>query len=243
MSIEGFKQKCGYEIEGMWLPRVTAITSIISQYPLFLKERGYFDDAASWGQFVHQMLGMVAKQERFAQTEQTLLLAQTFQNWIIENDVLFQNPKENVERRVFDAQGAYAGTIDLVCHVRGQKSIIDLKTSSQISPEYLLQTAGYMAAYNKQEKGECQTRWILRIDQYEECMGCLAQQRTRGKKIFLRGGNASCNHQWSSPQVVGEFIELKEYEQDVRAFVAAKELWEWHHRNLLKKISNYPKHA
>ena len=69
MSIEGFKQKNGYEIDGMWLPRVTAITSVVSKYPLFLKERGYFNEAAKWGHFVHKMFGNLARHERFEETE------------------------------------------------------------------------------------------------------------------------------------------------------------------------------
>ena len=241
MSIEGFKQKNGYEIDGMLLPRVTAITSVVSKYPLFLKERGYFNEAAKWGHFVHKMFGNLARHERFEETETTMKLSQTFHDWIFENDILLQNPKEDIEKRVVHTELAYAGTLDLVAHVKGRISIIDFKTGTQMSPEYLLQTAGYMAAYNETAKVPSETRWILRVDHYQECIGCLAQKRERGARVFVREGKSTCNHQWSSLKTTGEFIELTEYEQDFRAFIAAKELWEWHHKTMLRAISNYPK--
>ncbi len=241
MSIEGFKQKYGYEIEGMWLPRVTAITSVVSKYPLFLKDRGHFDEAAQWGHFVHKMFGNLARHERFEETETTAKLSQTFHDWMFENDSILQ--KEDIEKRVVHTELAYAGTLDLVAQVKGRVSIIDLKTGSQLNPEFLLQTAGYMAAYNETAQNPCETRWILRIDHYAECMGCLAQKRERGSRVFVRRGKTACNHQWSSLKTTGEFVELKEYEQDFNAFIAAKELWEWHHKTMLSAIANYPKNA
>ena len=44
MGIETFKDKCGYEIGEMWLPRVTAITSILHKPNLYR----YFAEAANY---------------------------------------------------------------------------------------------------------------------------------------------------------------------------------------------------
>jgi len=38
-----------------------------------------------------------------------------------------------------------------------------------------------------------------------------------------------------------EFLELKEYEEDLQAFLSAKEVWEWYHRSFLRKVANYQK--
>lgn len=109
--------------------------------------------------------------------------------------------------------------------------------------EYSLQTAAYFGAYNKgkAKSEQCETRWILRIDQYSHCLGCFAKKREKGGKVRVAEGNQFCNHQWSAVEGIVELAELQNHEHDIEAFLSAKELWEWYHKDLLGKIENYPK--
>ncbi|HEY4476307.1 MAG: hypothetical protein A3J30_00265 [Candidatus Wildermuthbacteria bacterium RIFCSPLOWO2_02_FULL_47_9c] len=247
MRIDLFKQKFGYEIEDMWLPRVTAITSIISKFPFALKNRRGFREHLEWGTEVHEFIGAMLQNPGLNNEKQDprlIPIAESVASWQREYGVKLEDPKHDVERRVHNRELAYAGTIDLVAHVGDRKGLIEIKTGKQLVEEYFLQTAAYFnALVNSGASGhEYEARWILRIDQYEECEGCQARRKRRGYSSFVNGGVEQCNHQWSLPKADLEFLELPEYEQDLRAFFAAKELWEWNNRVHLRKIVNYPKH-
>jgi len=54
------------------------------------------------------------------------------------------------EARVCDIEMEYAGTLDAVAKMKdGSLALVDLKFASHISPEYYLQTAGYVATFEK----------------------------------------------------------------------------------------------
>jgi hypothetical protein len=139
----------------------------------------------------------------------------------------------------------YAGTIDMVAEVQGTLGVVDLKTSNSMQDEYFLQTAAYLHAYNKgvSKKEQGKTRWILRIDQYQECRGCFARKIEKVGPERVTKGKASCNHQWGGAKGEVEFQELPDQEKDLEAFFCAKEVWEWSHRDMLKRIVNYPKNV
>lgn len=245
MGIDLFKQKFGYEIEGMWLPRVTAITSMISKFPFVLRDKRGFREHLEWGTEVHEFIGdMLQNSGSNEQDSRLLSIAESLASWQQEYGVKLADPKHDVERRVYDRELAYAGTVDLVAQVGDRKGLIEIKTGKQLVGEYFLQTAAYFnALVSSSASGhEYEVRWILRIDQYEECEGCQARRRRRGYSSFVDEGLEICNHQWGAPKADFEFLELPEYEQDLRAFFAAKELWEWNNRVHLRKIINYPKH-
>ncbi len=245
MGIDLFKQKCGYEIEGMWLPRVTAITSLVSKFPFSLRETRQFRERLGWGTLVHEFVGNALQEpgeSALGQDPQLQPIAEKLLDWQEKYGIQVVDPKRDVERRVHDVAFAYAGTVDLVAQVGGSPALIEIKTGAQLASEYFLQTAAYLHALSgANAETPYKRRWILRIDQYEECEGCLAKQRRRGSAVFFQGGLEICNHQWSFPKAEFEFLELPEYEQDIRAFFAAKELWEWSNRVHLRKIVNYPK--
>jgi hypothetical protein len=240
MTVDFFKQRYGYEIEGIWLPRVTAITSLISKAFLFANQ-----GSADWGTLVHSTIAQVLKRENKETVPcvQPSILA--FQEWQKEYKVKIADPKEDIEKRVHDFDAGYAGTLDMVAEVQGRIGVVDLKTSNGMQDAYFLQTAAYLNAYNKgatkKERGE--TRWILRIDQYEECRGCFARKKEKDGTERITKGKASCNHQWGSARGEVEFQELPNQEKDLEAFLAAKEVWEWSHRDFLKRIVNYPKNV
>ena len=240
MSIDYFKHKYGYEIEDIWMPRVTAITSLISR-PFF---NGSYR-SAEWGNRVHSAVEKILKQEEYEVEKKIEPTLRVFAQWQKEYTVRIINPKEDIECKVYDFENGYAGTRDMVDEVKGRRGVVDLKTGNSIRDEYSLQTAAYLNAYDKGaiKKLQANERWILRIDQYEECKGCFAKKKEKDGKERVFEGNEWCNHQWSLPTGAAEFLELDGYEEDLKAFLAAKEVWEWYYRSFLRKVVNYPKNT
>ncbi len=165
---------------------------------------------------------------------------------------------EFMERRIWSSRHRYAGTLDALAWIDGKFGVLDIKTSTGFYPEYNLQTAAYVTALqefdvkrNLSLPRDVETRWILRIDQRRICAGCGAMLREKGGRQKIRdphrrgahlgrpGGKTLCPdeaHEWGAPE--GD-VELKEFPfvfKDMKAFVAAKTLWEWEHDYWLKKI-------
>jgi len=252
MGIETFKQQCGYEIDKMWLPRVTSITSILNkpnlfryfaESPNFMAAQERLDNAAAWGTMTHEVVGKMLGGKIVKPDAKIMPSIKAFQEWQGANTLKISNSKEDIEKRVVNKEHMFAGTIDLVAEVNGVRGVIDVKTSTGIWEEHYLQTAAYLSAFNEKAKAKekCKTRWILRIDQYEECLGCRAKRREKEGMVRVTGGKRICNHQWSEKKGMVEFKELEGYEEDVQAFLAAKELWEWYNRKFLRRILNYKK--
>lgn len=247
-----FRKKYGHEIGGIWVPRVTAITEIIAK-PALLK---YYADqenfevaqqslrnAANWGTLTHITIEKLFKMEQVGIDPKIAPSIEAFFEWKSQHDVKIQDPQNDIERMVFDAENIYAGKMDVLAEIDGKIGILDIKTGTGIWDEYFLQTAAYMNAFNSMadKKEEAKTRWILRIDQYEECLNCGGKQRIKSGKDVVKGGQSYCNHEFAPPTGIYEFRELEDFEGDIKAFLNAKKLWEWYNRNLLKKIRNYPK--
>jgi hypothetical protein len=240
MTVDFFKHKYGYEVEGMWMPRVTAICALISR-PFFSASFR----SADWGTVVHQAIEKSLKGEQGSAEEKIAPSLFAFKKWKEANEVKIVDPTADIERRVCDFENGYAGTIDMVVSAQGERGIVDVKTGNAMRDEYSLQTAAYLGAYNKgaSKKLQASARWILRIDQYEECKGCFARKNEKSGKERIVGGNEYCCHQWSLPTGEAEFVKLDDAEHDFEAFLAAKEVWEWYHRVPLRKVANYPKNV
>lgn len=238
MTVDFFKYKYGYELEGMWLPRVTAVTSLVSKSFLFSNQ-----GSADWGTLVHETIAHILKKEAVAALPSIQPSLAAFHTWQREYSVKIADPQVHIETRVYDMDAGYAGTIDMVAEVQGTVGVVDLKTSNGMQDAYFLQTAAYLNAYNKgvSKREHAKTRWILRIDQYQECRGCLARKKEKDGTERITKGRSSCNHQWAGAKGEVEFQELPNQEKDLEAFLSAKEVWEWSHRDMLKRIVNYPK--
>ncbi|MBI1971538.1 MAG: hypothetical protein HYS52_01665 [Candidatus Wildermuthbacteria bacterium] len=236
MTLDFFKQRYGYEIGGTWMPRVTAVTAMVSKAGFFASQ-----ESTDWGSTVHEAIGRLIQNENDSFDAGLLPSLKAFRQWSQASDFTIESPADAIEKRVFDKDHLYAGTVDLIARVKGRLGIIDIKTGSAIRDEYALQTAAYFNAYNKSQRKDkqCKTRWILRIDQYAECRGCLARQRAARRRAT--GGNPLCNHVWSEQKAGIDFEEFPHHDQDLEAFLSAKELWEWYNRDWLKKIHNYPR--
>ena len=237
MTLEVFKEKCGYEIDGVWLPRVTSIlSSSFSMWP-------GLNQAAAWGTMMHEAVQGILRGDQERIDAKLTISIEEFRKWYKEHPLHLFDPAKDIEKRVYDIKNRYAGTIDVVAEFDGRVGIIDIKTSTKIPREHLLQTAAYLNAYNANcEKGKaCETRWILRIDQYQECMGCLAKRREKYGRARTSEGNPLCNHQWSLTKGEVEWKELENYEKDLAAFFARRDRWEQKHEEWLQKIPNYPR--
>jgi hypothetical protein len=250
MTLDFFKEKHGYEIEGVWFPRVTTIIALTNT-AYFLngsdpsKSRFGIEQAAEWGTITHETVEKILKKETVQVEARMAITIEAFQDWHDQNQMKIADPENDLEKRVLDMDHGYAGTVDIVAEINGVTGIMDLKTSTSILREHSLQTAAYMNAYNKMEEGDrvCTTRWILRIDQYQECLGCLAKRREKYGRARVAGGKSVnwrvCNHQWSATRGEVEFRELKNHEKDFEAFLDLKERWGWNNKEWLDKIPNY----
>ena len=246
MTVDLFKEKYGHEIENVWFPRVTSITALANGSS-FLKKadpfgrRFGFQQAALWGTMIHEVVEKILKGEEAQFDARIAPSVDTFLRWRAQYPFSVADPASDIERRVVDLEHGYAGTVDIIAEVDGVLSIVDLKTSTSLTKEYGLQTAAYMNAYNTMEDQACEKRWILRLDQYEECAGCQARMREKYGRTRITGGNELCSHQWSSIKGEIEFQELGGYEQDLERFFSLKERWEWANKEWLDKIPNYEK--
>ncbi len=251
-----FKEVNGYEIDGVWYPRVTKILEIKSKPGLevFFKEVGDYasveeikNRSAEQGSLVHAAIQDFLTGKNANVPEEISPGVDAFKRFNKTRNIVFH--KEYVERRIISRHHRYAGTVDALATIDGKFGVLDIKTSTGFYPEYNLQTAAYVLALQEFSvrrelglSGDIQTRWILRINQHRVCRSCGALLREKGgrKKIRTPRGVTSCatqdNHEWGD--MTGD-VELKEFPYvygDIKAFMAAKALWEWENSYMLKKI-------
>lgn len=241
-NLQHFKGMSGYEVDGIWYPRVTKIVDIKAKPALyrFYAEMNNFSEgeavkkqSASEGTLIHEtvekiLIGEKPKIDPLIKPAVTAFL-EFFEGKNIQVD------SEFVEKQIVNFDERYAGTMDALALIDGKFGVLDIKTSQAIYRDYNLQTSAYMAALQKDFKN-LQTRWILRIDQTKTCGKCGATLREKGgrekiKLPWLNGTTSekakNCEHEWL--ELKGE-IELKEFPywyEDYQAFLGAKKLWEW----------------
>lgn len=244
-----FKEKCGYEIDGFWYPRVTKILDIKSKPALYF----YYGEAASYkaaqestqksaeeGTMIHEVVEniLLGKNPEVPASIKPAISA--FIDYLERNNI--QTSPELVERRIFNKTHRYAGTIDAMVLMDGKFGVMDIKTSQGIYRDYNLQTAAYMDALVPEFKN-LQTRWIARIDQIHTCLNCAATMRPKGdrnkiRKPWPRNGLicASDAHEWGELKGLVEVKEFPNWRADFDAFLGAKILWQWENEGWLKKI-------
>lgn len=256
-SAEEFKAVNGYEINGIWYPRVTKILDIKSKPALegFFKEMESYASAedvknksAAEGTLVHGAIQKLAVGEEMTVPEEIRPAAEAFQQFNEKRKIVFH--PEFIERQIWSMRHRYAGTVDALATVDGKFGVLDIKTSTGFYPEYNLQTAAYVSALQEfpikkqlSLPSEVQTRWILRVNQHKICRKCRATLREKGGRSKVRNGKTKgvvlCGngeHEWG--EVEGE-VELREFPylyKDIKAFVAAKILWEWENDYWLRQI-------
>lgn len=246
-NAESFKAANGYDIDGLWYPRVTKIVSIKAKPALyrFYGEAENFNagqaisrESAREGTLIHEIVeSILLGQKPDIEPAVAPAINSFLQFWEQRN--IHVTP-ELVERRVVSRDHRYAGTVDALALIDGKFGVLDIKTSQAIYRDYNLQTAAYTDAL-KSDFRNLQTRWILRIDQIQACNRCGAVRRVKGgrEKIKIQWNNKAmkqCSHDWS--ELAGD-IELREFpywQSDFEAFLGAKRLWEWENEGWLKEI-------
>ncbi len=246
---EQFKAENGYTIDGAWYPRVTKIISIKAKpvlYKYYAQVGGYekgqaiAEASAREGTLVHE----VVQAAMLGGTPEVPDSIKPSYDAYIEfaNSNNIKTQKDYIERRFLHSVHRYAGTIDALAEIGGKFGVLDIKTSQGIYRDYNLQTAAYMDPLQS-EFENLQTRWILRIDQKQKCEKCAGTRRTKGGReniksapnkyaLFMR----CFPHQWTAPQGIVELEEFPDWRDDFETFLAAKKLWEWENKDMLKKI-------
>lgn len=257
---EAFQKSCGHDVNGEWLPRVTHILSIKSKPALdiFFKEMGSYDAAeavkaksAEEGTKVHEVVQALGVGKDIAIADDLKPVAEAFLEFNKTAGIVFH--PYFVERSIWSQLHRYSGTIDALATINGKFGVLDIKTSTGFYSDYNLQTAAYVLALQENEikkalslPGEIQTRWILRVDQTKTCMRCGASLREKGGRNKVRAsktdngnghcGNAHEDHYWGASKGIIELREFPYYIRDIKAFLAAKTLWEWENDYWLRRI-------
>ncbi len=241
-----FKKSCGYEIDGMWYPRVTSIISIKAKPALykFYADHGDFATAeamknksAQEGTLVHDVIERLLTSQEVPIPDAVKPIVDAFREFRNQHDIV----AHQIETKIFSKKHGYAGTIDVLAEVDGKLGILDIKTSYAIYRDYGIQTAAYVEALYELPSIPDLTRWILRLDQSRACLrACGARLREKGGSSKIKTNRHpqahTCSHIWGDLTGDIEFKELKDYDHDLSAFLASKTLWEWEHDYWISKI-------
>ncbi|MEK7579768.1 MAG: hypothetical protein AAB469_01075 [Patescibacteria group bacterium] len=241
-DLNHFKGKSGYEIDGVWYPRVTSIVSIKAKPALykFYADQGSFSageavkaKSAEEGTLIHETIEAILSGKQAVVPHSIKPAIDAFLEFKKENEIV----PMKIEERVISKNKWYAGTVDVIGKLNGRLGVLDIKTSYSIYRDYGIQTAAYVEAI-KENNIFPTTRWVLRIDQAKECLKCGAKMREKGGNVKVRGGILNCQHKFSELKGEIELKELENFEEDLMAFLACKDLWVWEHDHWIKKIKN-----
>lgn len=244
----------GHDRDGTWFPRVTKILDVKSKPGLeaFFREMGSFESAeevknksAEEGSLVHETVQKVAVGEPVDIPASIAPAVAAFQDFALKRGVRLH--PDFIERPVISFKNKYTGTVDALAEVDGKFGVLDIKTSTGFFREYNLQTAAYVLALQEPESHRTlslprgiETRWILRINQHRVCATCKATLREKGGRNKIRNakvkGCAEDAHEWGEPEGDVELREFPYYYGDIKAFLAAKTLWEWEHSYWLRQV-------
>jgi hypothetical protein len=242
-SLSNFRERAGYEIDGVWYPRVTAIVSIkakpalyryYAQMPGIREAEEAKERSAEEGSRVHDAVEAIFKGHQPIMDEITRPPIEAFYEFLRNTHV---RPLL-VEERLVSRQYRYAGTVDVVAEINGVIGVLDIKTSKAVYRDYGMQTAAYAAALREDTTlPHPETSWILRLDQCQTCAVCGGTLRTKGGNSQVNGrGSRRCPHRWGPSAGQFEFLELSNSEHDFQAFLAAKRLWEWEYFEYLARM-------
>lgn len=240
-SIDNFRDENGYEIDGIWYPRVTAIVSIKAKPALYAFYAGLPDfktgediknKSAEEGTLLHETVEAILRKEPIVIPEQVKPAITAFMEFYNKNDLI----AHKIEERVISKKHHFAGTMDVLAELNGVLGVLDIKTSVAIYRDYSMQTSAYIEALSEDKTIPPLTRWILRLDQSKHCLKCTATLRDKGGREKIRGEKVKCTHEWGQMKGEVELKELKTFESDIKAFLACKSLWEWENEYWLKKI-------
>ena len=82
-----------------------------------------------------------------------------FQSWEHGREIEYVHTEHQVISELYK----FGGTIDILCRIDGVLSLIDLKTSKSLYPEFVVQVAAYGRAYEEQESQKIGKYHLLRL--------------------------------------------------------------------------------
>jgi CRISPR/Cas system-associated exonuclease Cas4 (RecB family) len=161
-----------YYVDGVFKPSVTKILQEAMPMPFALRQwigevgndkaKEKLEKAGERGTAIHNacedlLRGIEIDLTQFPlESDKKCLVA--FKNWCAE----YQPEVVEIEKTLA-SQSGYAGTLDILCKIKGQLTIVDIKTSSAVYDEHLLQITAYMKALQEMT-GEFADRMILHLN-------------------------------------------------------------------------------
>ncbi|MEK6826199.1 MAG: hypothetical protein AABX90_01060, partial [Nanoarchaeota archaeon] len=136
-DLNHFKGKTGYEIDGIWYPRVTSIISIKAKPALykFYADQSSFSAAesiksksADEGTLIHKTIEAILAGNAAAIPHSIQPAINAFLEFKKNNEIV----PMKVEERVVSKKNWYAGTVDVIGKLNGQLGVLDIKTSYSI---------------------------------------------------------------------------------------------------------------
>ena len=128
--------------------------------------RRFTDEAADIGSIVHAYAEAKLKGEDAGlpwekdDNQAVMKACGAFDEWFKAHDVKCLAS----EMMIFSKSMFYAGTCDFYGYIDGELVVADLKTSSGIWNDYLLQVAAYQLAIEEEANVKISARWIIRLD-------------------------------------------------------------------------------
>lgn len=240
-DIKSFKDANGYEIDGIWYPRVTAIVGIkakpalymfYASLPNFKAGEEIKNRSAEEGTLIHNTIEAILKKEPVVVEDRIKPAIAAFMEFYQSHDVI----PHKIEERIHSKKHHYAGTMDVLAEVNGTLGVLDVKTSIAIYRDYSMQTSAYIQALAEDPNMPPLTRWIFRVDQSKKCLKCSATLRDKGGREKIRNEKVKCNHEWGPMTGEWELKELTTFPEDIKAFLACKDLWEWENKHWTDRI-------
>jgi len=154
------------------------------------------------------------------ENEMQLYAYNQFLNWERDNNVKWRG----CEMLIGDIDNEFAGRLDAVAEVDGTLTMIDFKTSNQISEEYHLQTAGYVAGL----------RWMAKqgmIKKVPAARLIIRLPKTLTKEVYDR----KTKKYHTEPNELEIYPVKTDLEFDIETFLACRKVFKWRNQNLLKK--------
>ena len=128
------------------------------------KHRQRLSDAADIGTMAHDWIEKYIKGEdpKELVNLEAKSACDAFLDWVDKNNVRFIS----TEKKIYSKKYKYAGTMDFEAEIDGKKVIGDLKTSSGIWNEAILQTAAYQQARQEETGEKYDHRIIVRLGKF-----------------------------------------------------------------------------
>ena len=142
---KSFMDANGYEIDGLWYPRVTSIVSIkakpalihfYASLPDYKTGQAITQKSAEEGTLLHETVEAILRKEPTVVPDSVKPAVSAFLDFYGQNELI----AHKIEERVISKKHHYAGTMDVLAELNGKLGVLDIKTSMAIYRDYSMQT-------------------------------------------------------------------------------------------------------